>query len=64
MPKTVFDVLNDKIDEEISSANVFLEAGSPKDYATYRETVGLIRGLNSAKYYVSDLAKTYGENDD
>jgi hypothetical protein len=64
MPKTVFDVLNDNIDEEISSASVFLEAGSPKDYAGYREIVGLIRGLNSAKHFISDLAKTYGENDD
>ena len=64
MAKTVFDVLNDKFDEEISSTNVFLESGSPKDYSEYREVVGLIRGLKSAKNYVSDLAQNYMEYDD
>ena len=64
MAKTVFDVLNDRIDESISSAKSFLTAGSPKDYANYREVVGLIRGLESSKQYVEDLAKNYMENDD
>ena len=64
MAKTVFDVLNDKIDESISSAKSFLTAGSPKDYANYREVVGLIRGLETSKQYVEDLAKNYMENDD
>ena len=64
MAKTVFDVLNDKIDESISSAKSFLTAGSPKDYANYREVVGLIRGLETSKYYMEDLAKNYMENDD
>jgi uncharacterized protein (UPF0297 family) len=64
MAKTVFDVLNDKIDESISSAKSFLTAGSPKDYANYREVVGLIRGLETSKSYMEDLAKNYMENDD
>ncbi len=64
MAKTVFDVLTRKIDEDISSAQSFLTAGSPKDYANYREVVGLIRGLESSKQYVEDLAKNYMENDD
>jgi hypothetical protein len=37
MAKTVFDVLKDKINDDISSAQSFLNAGSPKDYANYRE---------------------------
>tara|TARA_R110000868_G_scaffold254986_1_gene511567 strand:- start:19 stop:216 length:198 start_codon:yes stop_codon:yes gene_type:complete len=64
MAKTVFDVLTRKIGEDISSAQSFLTAGSPKDYANYREVVGLIRGLESSKQYVEDLAKNYMENDD
>ena len=64
MAKTVFDVLTKKIGEDISSAQNFLTAGSPKDYANYREVVGLIRGLETSKQYVEDLAKNYMENDD
>ena len=64
MAKTVFDVLNERIDESISSAKSFLTAGSPKDYANYREVVGLIRGLETSKSYMEDLAKNYMENDD
>jgi|TARA_R110000822_G_scaffold1539_3_gene7100 uncharacterized protein (UPF0297 family) len=64
MAKTVFDVLKNKIDEDISSASSFLVAGSPKDYANYREVVGLIRGLEASKSYVEGLAKNYMDNDD
>jgi uncharacterized protein (UPF0297 family) len=64
MAKTVFDVLKDKIDGDISSAQSFLNAGSPKDYADYREVVGLIRGLEATKSYIEDLAKNYMEDDD
>ena len=64
MAKTVFDVLKDKIDDDISSAQSFLNAGSAKDYADYREVVGLIRGLEASKSYMEDLAKNYMEDDD
>ena len=64
MAKTVFDVLKDRIDENVSSAQSFLNAGSAKDYADYREVVGLIRGLEASKSYMEDLAKNYMENDD
>ena len=64
MAKTVFDVLKDRIDGDISSAQSFLNAGSPKDYANYREVVGLIRGLEASKSYIEDLAKNYMEDDD
>ncbi len=63
MAKTVFDVLKNKIDEDISSAQSFLTAGSPKDYAEFREVVGLIRGLGASKSYVEDLAKNYMDDD-
>ena len=58
MAKTVFDVLKDKIDGDISSAQSFLTAGSPKDYAEFREVVGLIRGLEASKLTLKTLRKT------
>ena len=64
MAKTVFDVLKNKIDEDISSAQSFLSAGSPKDYANYREVVGLIRGLEASKQHIEDLSRNYMEEDD
>ena len=63
MAKNVFDVLKDKIDGDISSAQSFLTAGSPKDYAEFREVVGLIRGLGASKSYIEDLAKNYMDDD-
>ena len=63
MAKTVFDALKNKIDEDISSAQSFLTAGSPKDYAEFREVVGLIRGLGASKSYIEDLAKNYMDDD-
>ena len=64
MAKTVYDVLINKIEVEIASAQNFLEAGSAKDYANYREIVGLIRGLKSSVQYIQDLAKQQLEGDD
>jgi len=64
MAKTVFDVLKDKIEDDISSAQSFLTAGSSKDYAHYREVVGLIRGLEASKSYVEDLSRNYMEDND
>lgn len=64
MPKTVFDVLTDKIDADIASAQDFLRGGAPKDYAHYREVVGLIRGLEASKSYIEDLSRNYMDNDD
>ena len=63
MAKTVFDVLKDRINDDISSAQSFLNAGSPKDYANYREVVGLIRGLEASKSYVEDLSRNYMDDD-
>lgn len=64
MAKTVFDVLTDRIDEQVSSATQFLTGGSPKDYAAYREVVGLIRGLEASKSFIEDLSRNYMDNDD
>ena len=63
MAKTVFDVLNDRIDEQVSSAKEFLSAGSATDSANSREIVGLIRGLEAGKQHIEDLSRNYMEDD-
>ena len=64
MAKTVFDVLKEKIEGDKSSALEFLGNGGAKDFAAYKEVVGLIRGLEAGINYVEDLAKNYMDNDD
>ena len=64
MAKTVFDVLKDKLGDDKSSAQEFLGNGGAKDFAQYKEVVGLIRGLEAGINYVEDLAKNYMDNDD
>ena len=64
MAKTIFDVPFDRIDEQVTSAQDFLTCGSAKEYAEYREVVGLIRGLESAKLVIEDLSRNYMEDED
>lgn len=64
MAKTIFDVLCDRMEEQITSARDFLTVGSAKEYAEYREVVGLIRGLESAKLIIEDLSRNYMEDED
>jgi hypothetical protein len=62
--KTVFDVLIEKINDDISSAQDYLSGGSPKDFAQYKEVVGLIRGLETSKSHIQDLSRNYVDDDD
>ena len=64
MAKTVFDVLKQKLDEDISSATSFLSGGSAKDFAGYKEIVGLVRGLEASKQYIEDLSRNYMDDQD
>jgi uncharacterized protein (UPF0297 family) len=63
MAKTVFDVLKDKLNEQIESATLFLQSGGPKDFAQYKEAYGLIRGLQTAQQHITDLERTYTESE-
>ena len=63
MATTVLDVLKKKIEEDISSAQEHLSGGAPKDYACYREVVGLIRGLEASLGYINDLSRNYLDDD-
>ena len=64
MAKTVFDVLNDKINEDKASALQFLGGGVAKDFAQYKEITGMIRGLDACKNYIEDLSRNQMEDDD
>ena len=64
MAKTVFDVLNEKLTAHIAAVADSLSSGAAKDYAEYRDLCGLIRGLETAKREVADLAQIQMENDD
>ncbi len=63
MATTVLDVLIDKIDDKVKKTEYYLTAGNAKDYAQYKETVGVIRGLKAAKDFVADL-QIHLEDDD
>ena len=64
MAKTVFDVLKEKIEADKSSALEFLGNGGAKDFAQYKEVVGLIRGLEASKQHIEDLSRNYMEDED
>lgn len=63
MATTVFDVLIKKVEEQQASAQTFITRGTAKEYAEYREAVGLLRGLDHAKQLIQDLANSYGEEE-
>jgi|TARA_B110000211_G_scaffold192046_1_gene219150 hypothetical protein len=60
---TVFDVLQKKIEEDISSATEFLSGGGAKDFAQYKEITGMLRGLTSCLNHVNDLSRNYLDDD-
>ena len=64
MAKTVYDVLVDKITAHIAAVADSLASGAAKEYAEYRDLCGLIRGLETAKREILDLAQQYMEQDD
>lgn len=63
MAKTVFDVLRNKIEEDISSAQEFLGSGGAKDFSQYKEITGMLRGLTSCLNHINDLSRNYLEDD-
>jgi hypothetical protein len=59
---TVFEVLFEKIDEEIESVSRAIANGSAKTYDEYQKLCGVIKGLNAAKAHVEDLRRTTEED--
>ena len=64
MAKTVYDVLIEKFTAHIAAVADSVASGAAKDYAEYRDLCGLIRGLETAKREILDLAQQYMEQDD
>lgn len=64
MAKTVYDVLIDKMQEDVAAFVEVLVAGSVKDYAEYREIVGRVRGLRLGIGATEDLKRSQMEEDD
>lgn len=62
--KTVYDVLNEKIEDLKKSSANFLAGGGAKSFEEYREVCGVIRGLTAAQMEVQDLAKINEDWDD
>jgi len=65
MAKTVFEVLSEKLQEQVRSCEESLVSGAAKDYAQYREVCGVIRGLTTAIREIEDLSRNFldEEND-
>ena len=59
---TVFEVLFEKIDEEVKSVSEALANGSAKTYDEYQKLCGVIKGLNIAKAHDEDLRRTTEED--
>ena len=64
MAKTVLDVLKERIEADKASATDFLAGGGAKDFPQYRETAGLIRGLEASLSHIEDLSQNYLREDD
>ena len=64
MAKTVFDVLKERIEADKASALQFLGNGGAKDFSMYKETTGLIRGLETCLSYVDDLSRNLEYDDE
>jgi hypothetical protein len=59
------DLLQRKLEEHVKSHSEALVDGQSKDYASYRELCGVIRGLQTAQREVGDLVrKLKDDNDD
>ena len=63
MAKTVFDVLIEKFEEDVSSSTQFLVGGGAKSFDEYREVTGRIRGLQLAIQTTKDLSRSQMEED-
>jgi len=62
--KTVLDVLKERLEDDKSSAIEFLTAGGAKDFAMYKETTGLVRGLETCLQYIEDLSRNLEYEDE
>ena len=64
MANTVFEVLKEKLEEDIRSREIALGEGRAKDFAEYAGLSGLINGLKMAVGHVNKLERAAMEEED
>lgn len=64
MSKTVLDVLDERVTKIRKSREEANNKGNAKDFAEYKETCGVIAGLNLALMEIIDLSRMVREEDD
>jgi hypothetical protein len=64
METKIFEILNNKFEEEIKSIVQVLCDGGAKSYDHYKELSGTIRGLRTAQRELGDLVRKLKEIDD
>ena len=64
MAATIFEVLNEKIEEYVQSGTEALIRSNCNDFAEYRYVCGQIRGLRVAQTQITDLQRQLMDDDD
>ncbi len=63
MPKTLFDVIKDPINEQIDRISQVVVLGNIESFNEYQRLAGVIQGLTSALNIVKDLEQKQMEFD-
>jgi hypothetical protein len=56
--------LSKKLDDKVSQLQIALADGNAKDYAEYTKMCGEVKGLLTARLYITDLQERLKTNDD
>jgi hypothetical protein len=64
MTDKALEHLTKKIDEKVLQLQEALADDNVKDFAEYKKTCGEVKGLLTARIYITDLQQRLRENDD
>ncbi len=56
--------LSKKVDDKVSQLQIALADGNAKDYAEYTKMCGEVKGLLTARSFITDLHERLKNNDD
>jgi len=59
-----FENLWDDIDKKVTQLSNWISGGQAKDFGDYQRTCGEIRGLLTARQYITDLKQRMEHSDD
>ena len=57
-------LLNSKIEDKVSQLQIALADGNANDYSEYKKMCGEVKGLLTARLFISDLQERLKTNDD